>query len=393
MSVKLESYLASNELIFMLYNDMIMKKVVTIQKYLDGSVSREEATENLGCSLRTFYRYAQRYKDHGPPGLLHGLSWKKSNNRNKKREQFHKYAIQQRFVWFGPTLLSEKLEALFGYRIPIESLRRRMIERWTWVPRKPRKIKRHPRKRRSSLGMMIQFDGSYHDWLENGEERCLLLWVDDATWAIMHVEFTQSEAINDVIWYWNTYLALHGKPSSIYLDRHASYKVNHRKDQFDHTTKTRFQRAMSHLGICVIFANSPEWKWRVENKFRLFQDRWIKELRLAWINDYDEAERYLREVLIPERNKRYGVVPEVEWDFHVPITDWETDQLERFFAKRTKRKINKVWIVSYEWNKYLVPKWQTLNGTRDIRVLESHYGNIQIWNGSNQLEFKKVSQR
>ena len=108
------------------------------------------------------------------------------------------YAKKQCYRWFWPTLLSEKLEEFLGYRVPVESLRRRMIEWWLRLPRKPRKPKRRPRKRRDGFGMMIQFDWSYHRRFEDWVEYCLLLWVDDATGDIMHVKFTKSEAINDV---------------------------------------------------------------------------------------------------------------------------------------------------------------------------------------------------
>jgi len=373
----------------MLYDNATMNKIITVQKYIDKSLSIEEAAQHLHCSTRTFYRYVRSYKEHWPPGLRHGLLWRRSNNRRKKRDWLEKYARQERFRWFWPTLLSEKLEKILWYPIPVESLRRRMIERWLWLPRKPRKIKRNPRKRKAWYWMMIQFDGSYHDRLENGDERCLLLWVDDATWRCMHVKFTKNESIESVISYREEYFDIYGKPSIIYLDRHASYKVNHRKDQFDHTTITRFETAMRYLGIHVIFAKSPEWKWRVENKFKLFQDRGVKELRLAWICDYKNAEKHLQQVIVPQFNKRFAVKSKKTWNYHVKLTKKEKDQLERYFAKRTKRTIDKVWIVRYQWKKYLIKKWQSLNGTRDVRVLESHLWNIQIWNGDIQLCFEQ----
>jgi len=368
-----------------------MNKVVTIQKYLDKAISLEQAIKHLSCSERTIYRYAANYKLYWPPWVRHWLRWKRSNNRNKKRENLERYAKQERFRWFWPTLLSEKLEEILWYSIPIESLRRRMTEWWTRLPRKPRKIKRHSRKRKDWYWMMVQFDWSYHDWLGTWEDMCLLLWVDDATGDSLHAKFTKNESLEDVISYREEYFEIYGKPSVIYLDRHASYKVNHRVDQFDHTTKTRFQTAMNYLWIVTIFARSPEWKWRVENRFKLFQDRWIKELKLAWIKTYNEAERYLQEKLIPSWNKKFRVEAEVEWDFHVPMTEQDTQQLQRYFAKRSKRKINKVWVVSYEWNKYVVDKWQSLNWTRDVRVLESHYWNIQIRSWDMQLCFEKWS--
>jgi len=372
-----------------MFNSTDMNRILTIQKFVDKTLSLEEATKHLSCSERTIYRLSAKYRTHWPPGLRHWLKWRRSNNRRKKREGLEKYVKKKCYTWFWPTLLAEKLEEVLWYSVPVETLRRRMTERWTWMPRKPRKIKRHPRKRKDGYWMMIQFDGSYHDWLENWEEMCLLLWVDDATWDAMHARFTKNESINDVISYREEYFEIYGKPSVIYLDRHASYKVNHRVDQFDHTTKTRFQTAMNYLGIQTIFAKSPEWKWRVENRFKLFQDRWIKEFRLAWIKTYKEAEKYLQDKLIPSRNKKFRVEPDARWDYHVPLTDKDIQQIERYFAKRSKRKINKVWVVSYEWNKYVVGKWQSLDWTRDVRVLESHYWNIQIRSWPIQLEFKK----
>lgn len=373
---------------FNLYDATTMNKVVTIQKFIDHSLGIEDAVKHLWCSERTIYRYVKSYKEYWPPWLIHGLKGKRSNNRSKKRELLEHYARLDRFRWFWPTLLSEHLEKKLWYMVPVESLRRRMTEWWLWLPKKPAKIKRYPRKRKTWYGIMVQFDWSYEDWLENGEIRCMLLWVDDATWDAMHVKFTKNEAIEDVIEYRKEYFQKYWKPSIIYLDRHASYKVNHRKDQFDWTTKTRFQTGMNQLWVQVIFAGSAEWKWRVERRFRVLQDRWIKELRLAWIENYSDAEKYMNDVIIPELNKKFSIQPEVQWDFHVPLEKEYSKQLERLFARKTQRKIDKIWVVHYEWNKYLISRWQTLNWTRNITILESHYWNIQMWNWDNQLFFQ-----
>jgi hypothetical protein len=54
------------------------------------------------------------------------------------------------------------------------------------------------------------------------------------------------------------------KPRIIYVDRHATYKVNNPNDQFNEEMKTRFKRGMEALGILVIYAKLPEGKGRVE---------------------------------------------------------------------------------------------------------------------------------
>ena len=42
---------------------------------------------------------------------------------------------------------------------------------------------------------------------------------------------------------------------------------------------------MSELGVKIIYANSPQAKGRIERLFETFQDRLVKELRLAGIDN------------------------------------------------------------------------------------------------------------
>jgi hypothetical protein len=75
----------------------------------------------------------------------------------------------------------------------------------------------------------------------------MLIAVDDATSKIIEAKFAKNERLIDIIEFWQNYFNKHGKPASIYLDRHSSYKVNHPQDQFDEEMLTRFQRAMTYL--------------------------------------------------------------------------------------------------------------------------------------------------
>jgi hypothetical protein len=50
-----------------------------------------------------------------------------------------------------------------------------------------------------------------------------------------------------MIKFWREYFLDNGKPECIYVDCHATYKVNHEKDMFDKEMITRFQRAMRKL--------------------------------------------------------------------------------------------------------------------------------------------------
>ena len=45
----------------MLYNDKTMNKVLTVEKFSNGSISLEEAVAKLQVSERTVYRYKATY--------------------------------------------------------------------------------------------------------------------------------------------------------------------------------------------------------------------------------------------------------------------------------------------------------------------------------------------
>ncbi len=65
---------------------------------------------------------------------------------------------------------------------------------------------------------------------------------------------------------------------------------------------------MAELGVTVLHAHSPQAKGRVERLFRTFQDRVIKELRLADIRTIAAANTFLATYL-PRYNERFRVVP------------------------------------------------------------------------------------
>jgi len=102
---------------------------------------------------------------------------------------------------------------------------------------------------------------------------------------------------------------LKGIPMALYTDgashfitrRHYSYRVNLK---FDYAP-TQIQRALNELGVRLIIAGSPQAKGRIERLFKTFQDRLLKELKLHKISSIEEANEYLRDVFIPNFNRRF----------------------------------------------------------------------------------------
>jgi len=368
-----------------------MKKIGVIESLLKGYIDIKEAQNQLWVSERTIYRYKKRYKEEGYKWLIHWLRGKPSNHRWSKMDKIKRYAMKKKYRDFWPTLLAEVLSEELWYEINRETLRKAMIRWWMWVPKK-RKIKRKMRVRREKEWMMIQFDGSYHDWLEDGKERCLLVAVDDATGKIKKMKLAKSENFEEVIEFWKEYFEEIWKPESIYLDKHSTYKVNHGEDIFDEERRTRFAIGMWKIGVKVIYANSPEWKWRIERLFRTLQDRLIKKMRIKGIKTEEEAERYFEEYII-EHNKKYGVKAELEWDSHIPLTKEEKENIRWYFGKEEERKIKRDGTIQYNKKIYQIKRWEVLYNWRIIRVIESIDWEVRLYSWEKELAIEKIYEK
>lgn len=376
------------------YTEKEMTKIRIMDKLISKVITNEQACEALSCSLRTLYRNKARIKENWPQWLVHWLTWKPSNNSpNQWKLDFLKEKIaQKRFRWFWPTLLSEKLTELYWFDINRESLRLLMIKHWYRVAKSGnRTIKRQLRERRSQYWMMLQFDWSYHDWLENWEIWCMLLAIDDATWDLVMMKFCKGESLEDVYQFWYEYMKIHWKPWSIYVDCHASYKVNAPSDQFDEEMKTRFQSWMGKLWIEVIYSKIPEWKWRVERSFKTHQDRLVKEMRLAWIKTYEDANQFIINYYLPKHNKKFSVKASQEGDYHTKLSKEENDEYSWYFSKEEIRKVARNGTISYYHQKIQLPRHTILNQGTTITIKETIDHQLRLYSWSKLLSYKKLT--
>ena len=371
--------------------DKTMTKILVIKQFIDWTISLQQAIKKLNKSERTIYRYKKAFIEHWYKWLIHWLTWKPSNNKIYKTDKLKKFALKKKYSWFWPTLLAEELEKELGWwKINPESLRLAMIRWWIRVPKK-RKVRKQKRTRRQYHWELVQFDWSYHNWFEDWIERCLLLAIDDATSQIKLAKFSKWESLEDIIDFWKEYFELFWKPSAIYLDKHATYKVNNNNlDMFDEEKLTRFSQAMRKLWVLVIYANTPEAKWRVERSFRTHQDRLVKKLRLAWIKSVPKANSYLKDVYIPEHNKKYSIKAVSDKDLHVPLSNQEKTNFYWYFAKESTRKIRRDGTVHYNNKVYQIKKWEQLYDWYKVTVLESPKWEIEIYSWKVKLPIVKV---
>src|SRR5437667_3639682 len=98
-----------------------------------------------------------------------------------------------------------------------------------WMDRKQR-LKRvpQPRSRRECIGELVQLDGCEHWWFEDRGPQCtLLVFIDDATSRLMHLQFVESKSTFAYFHAAGAYLEAWGQPVAFYSDKHGVFRVNH----------------------------------------------------------------------------------------------------------------------------------------------------------------------
>ena len=303
-------------------------------------ISIKEASIEIGLCYKQTCRLYKRYKKEGPKGLISKKRGQPSNHR--LADVLIEKAlslIKERYVDYGPTLISEKLQEKHALQISRETIRQLMIKEEIWRPRKQRNKKIYSRRtRRSRLGELEQIDGSYEHWFEDRAEKCcLLVCVDDATSSLMHLQFCKHETTEDYLQFLKNYLKKHGKPLAFYSDKHSIFRVNNKK-RYEGTVSTKFQKVLKKLEIELICANSPQAKGRVERANGILQDRLIKELRERNISSIEEANFFLEEFRLLY-NKKFAVEPASLENAHRTLsTDQDFQQACLFEEERVLSK-------------------------------------------------------
>jgi len=99
---------------------------------------------------------------------------------------------------------------------------------------------------------------------------------------------------------------------------------------------------MEQLGVKLILANSPQAKGRVERMNGVLQDRLVKALRLAGIDDVDSANRFLEQLFLPPFNRRFVRAAAQPADVHRPAPR----NLEEILSWEQERVVQRDWTVA-----------------------------------------------
>lgn len=323
-----------------------------IQRLIRKEINGTDASLQMRLTIRQIKNIKARVVTLGAQGIIHQSRGRSGNRKlDEQVVEKTKTILKENYRDFGPTFASEKLFEINKIKINKETVRQIMIGLGLWRAKEKKKNKqyRHWRERKEQYGQMEQFDGSYHHWFEDrGEECCLLASIDDATSKITGLHFTDSESVKNAFGFWKRYVEQKGKPLSIYLDRHSTYKQNQKSVFDDEKSLTQFEKTMELLGIKVIHAKCPQGKGRIERLFDTLQDRLVKELRLAGISTMEEANTFVNETFIEKFNKQFSVLPTKKGDLHLPLTEFEKNNFDSLFSVKNYRLVNNDFTVRFK---------------------------------------------
>ena len=354
-----------------------------LSRWERGSLSMMEAGELLGMSERQFRRYRDRFEEDGDAGLLDRRLGKPSAKQVPARElrlvlelyrdcyrgwnvkHFHEHLVRDHNFRWGYTWTKTQLHTAG------------LVER-----AKRRGAHRRKRERKPCEGMMLHQDGSQHIWLAGQAPLDLIVTMDDATSTIYSAFLVEEEGtVSTFRGLLDVFLA-HGLPCSLYTDRGSHYFYTPKAGEpVDKDRLTQVGRALDRLGIEHIPAYSPEARGRSERMFGTLQDRLVKELKLASIDDIETANQWIGEVYLPQHNARFARPAAVAEKAFVAVADARA--LTETLCIEEERVVGRDNTVSYARLKLQLPESRVRAHYVKARVKVRNYpdGTLAVFHG------------
>jgi transposase len=314
------------------------QRIDVLARWREGTLTVAEAAALLGSSERTAWRLRRRFATMGIEGIVHGNRGRASPRRSSAatRERIVELA-KTRYHGVNDSHLAELLAEDEGIIIGRSSLQRllRRAGVGTTRTRRPPKY-RSRRERMPQAGLLVQIDGSPHDWLEDRGPRLTLVGaIDDATGVIVAATFREVEDGLAYLTILAQMCRTHGVPAAVYRDRSGIFAPTRPSGPLG-DAGTQVGRAFAELGIASIAAASAQAKGRVERLWGTCQDRLVSELRLAHADDLASADIVLQR-FIGRFNANFSVPPTVELPAWRPAP--AARELDRICAFRWRRVV------------------------------------------------------
>jgi transposase len=343
--------------------DEELKKLHVINCALEGRLTVSEAAKALGLTERRIKQMKKEVKANGVDSVIHG-------NRGRTPAHTIEDKLAQRIIVLKSSYkyqeanflhFQELLEECEGIKISYSALYNILSKANIKSPKKHRKTKKHHRrKRKAAAGMMLQADGTPHDWFGSGSKQSLHGFIDDATGAITGLFMCQNECLLGYLEVTRQTLKNFGIPLSLYPDKYSVFFPTAAKEsdltideQLRGATKavTQFGRIMDELGIEMFPASSPQAKGRIERLWETLQSRLVTEFRIHGITTIEQANKFFPGY-IKKYNKKFAIPANDQNTAFLPLP--ENINLNTLLCVKIERKTDNAGVFSISNCKFSV---------------------------------------
>lgn len=374
------------------------RRVIVLTAVREQHLMAARAASLLGLSLRHCRRLLAAFRRAGPAALAHGNRGRPAPNRvPQSLERRIVRLARTTYAGFNHQHLTEKLAEAHGIVLSRPTVHRILQAAGLPSPR-PRRRRRF-RRRRDRMpqpGLLLQWDGSHHDWLEGRGPRLVLHGaIDDATNEVPAAIFRAQEEAYGYFVVLRETIRTHGIPVAIYGDRHGIVTNDARprpltvEEQLRGHTRlpTQVGRALRELGIQWIPAHSPQAKGRIERLWGTFQDRLVSELRLARARTLEEANAVLQ-AFLPRYNARFTRTATQPGSAYRPLPpEIKLDDVCCFAYERTVANDNTVTLGPLHLQ--LLPDAQRVSYAKARVVVRRHLdGRLSISHNGRRVAFR-----
>lgn len=336
-----------------------IKRLYVVQQITDRQLTGRQGAERLGLSLRQVRRLIAKYREQGAAGLVHGNRGRPAHNRVEEAVRVKLQGLlEATYSDYNDSHLTEELAEVHGLclsRPTVRRIRRAMGQKSPRKRRSPRHRSRRERKARA--GLLVQGDGSRHDWLEGrGPWLSLIAYIDDATSEVLGANFRAEEDAAGYFLGLQEICQERGIPAAAYVDQHTIFqspaKPSLEQQLAGEASKSQFGRLADELGMKLSFARSPQAKGRIERLWGTLQDRLVKALRQAQASNLDQANQVLK-AFLPKFNARFQVAPAESESAYLP---WpKVYRTEDFFCFKHTRRVSNDNTFAFDGHRLQIP--------------------------------------
>lgn len=374
-----------------------LERKTLLEAYICGKLTLKDIALHLEMSHRQVKRIWKRYQAERDRGLLHrnrGQTPKNAYAPTFKEQVLSLY--QGKYYEFGPTYAAEKLLEDDRIAVHAETLRLWLKKEGLWSKKRKRKVYRERRERKACFGELLQIDGSIHQWFSEDETHyCLLNIVDDAT-GICLAALDKGETTQVLLTVFKKWILTYGVPKAVYVDLKSVYvSPKHLKEKYDDDLLIQegfsvFEQVCKKLDIQIIKAYSPQAKGRVERKHAVFQDRFVKDLRLYQVKTLTDANLYLENFLIKINNK-FAKPKDAVPDIHRDTTNYPN--LDQIICWRYKRQVRHDWTIQFKREYYQIKKgYEGILKPEDFILIRRYLdGTMKFWHEDIELIYEKLN--